>query len=79
MFTMRAWTLCASAVLLVGTGTFRGALTKLADSCAEIKSAPFSGVVTSSGRVWRKMPESEARSVCLRLSLIQPAVPVTSA
>ena len=32
------------------------------DSCAEIKECPFCGV-TSSGRVWRKVPESDARSV----------------
>ena len=32
------------------------------DSCAEIKMYPFSGV-TKSGRVWRKVPESDARSV----------------
>ena len=29
------------------------------DSCVEIKTAPFSGV-TKSGRVWRKVPESNA-------------------
>ena len=32
------------------------------DSCAEIKSAPSVVYVTSSGRVWRKVPESGARS-----------------
>ena len=47
----------------ISTRTFRRALTaSLHDSCAEIKSAPFSGV-TKSGRVWRKVPESGARSV----------------
>ena len=45
----------------ISTGTFRRALTALLDSCAEIKY-PFSGV-TKSGRVWRKVPESDARSV----------------
>ena len=30
--------------------------------CTEIKSTPFSGVI-SCGRVWRKVPESDARSV----------------
>ena len=30
------------------------------------KEYPFSGV-TSSGRVWMKVPESDARSVCHRL------------
>ena len=47
---------------LISTETFLRALTTSVDSCAEIKSAPFSGV-TKSGRVWRKMPESGARSV----------------
>ena len=42
----------------------RRALTASLDSCAEIKSAPsLSGRVTKSGRVWRKVPESDARSV----------------
>ena len=27
------------------------------------KECPFSGVLTKSGRVWRKVPESGARSV----------------
>ena len=42
----------------ISTRTFRRALTASVDSCAEIKSAP------SVGRVWRKVPESGARSVC---------------
>jgi len=46
----------------ISTGTFRRALTASLDSCAEIKSAPFSGV-TKSGKVWRKVPESGALSV----------------
>ena len=32
------------------------------------KECPFSGV-TSSGRVWRKVPESDARSVSFHLAL----------
>ena len=40
---------------------FRRALTASVDSYTEIK-VPFSGV-TKSGRVWRKVPESDARSV----------------
>ena len=44
------------------TQTFRSALTAFVDSCVEVKSAPFSGV-TNSGRVCRKVPESDARSV----------------
>ena len=47
---------------LISTQTFRRALTTSVDSCAVIKSAP-SGGVTKSGRVWRKVPESDARSV----------------
>ena len=58
---VRAWVLgCFHS--LIGTRTFRRALTTSVDSCAEIKECPFSGV-TRSGRVWRKVPESGARSV----------------
>ena len=32
------------------------------DSCARDKGCPFSGI-TSSGRVWRKVSESDAQSV----------------
>ena len=43
--------------------TIRRALTASLDSCAEIKiECPFSGV-TKSGRVGRKVPESDARRV----------------
>ena len=45
----------------ISTGTFRRALTASLDSCAEIE-CPISGV-TKSGKVWRKVPESDARSV----------------
>ena len=45
----------------ISTRSFWRALTVSLDSCAEIKSN-FSGV-TKSGRVWRKVPESGARSV----------------
>ena len=38
-------------------------MTSSVDSCAEIKiEFPFSSV-TGSGRVWRKVPESDAQSV----------------
>ena len=52
----------------ISTRIFRRALTASLDSCAEIKGGHFSGVsvfsgVTKSGRVWRKVPESGARSV----------------
>ena len=40
--------------------TFRRALTASVDSCAEIKSAPSVAYVTKSGRVWRKVPKSDA-------------------
>ena len=40
---------------------FRRALTASVESCSEIKiECPFSGV-TSSGRVWKKVPEGDAR------------------
>ena len=47
---------------LTSTQNFRRVLTALVDSCVEIKECPFSGV-TNSGRVWRKVPESDAQSV----------------
>ena len=46
----------------ISTRTFRRALTASVDSYAEIKECLFSGV-TKTGRVWRKVPESGARSV----------------
>ena len=52
----------------ISTRTFRRALIASLDSCVEIE-CPGSGV-TKSGRVWRKVPESDARSV--RLSLWFP-------
>ena len=57
-----AWTLCCfQSYGLISNQTPRWALTASVDSCAELKiECPFSGV-TSSGRVWRKMPESDAR------------------
>ena len=53
----------------ISTRTFRRALTTSLDSCAEIKECPFCGV-TKSGRVWRKVPESDARSVNIALSAL---------
>ena len=62
MFTLRAWAL-GCFYSHISTRTFRRELTAASlDSCAEIKECPFSGV-TKSGRVWRKVPESDARSV----------------
>ena len=56
---VRAWALgCIHS--LISTETFRTALTG-------DKEYPFSGV-TKSGRVWRKVPESGARSVCVCLT-----------
>ena len=47
----------------ISTQTFRRALTASVDSLLRgDKEGPFSGV-TKSGRVWRKVPESDARSV----------------
>ena len=52
---VRAWALgCFHSH--ISTQTFWRELTASVDSCAEIKSGP-------SGRVWRKVPESDARSV----------------
>ena len=48
----------------INTRIFRRALTASLDSCAEIKST-LSVYVTKSGRVWRKVPESGARSVSI--------------
>ena len=57
---VRAWALgCFHS--LTSTRTFRRALTASLDSYAEIR-VPFSGL-TKSGRVWRKVPESDVRSV----------------
>ena len=56
-----AWV--ASTVLITSTQTFRRALTALVDmQLRGDKECPFRGV-TKSGRVWRKVPESDARSV----------------
>ena len=53
---VRAWALgCFHS--LISTRTFRRALTASAVNCAEIEF-PFSGV-TSSGRIWRKVTESD--------------------
>ena len=62
MFTCVLWRWVVSTVIISCTGTFRRALTASLDSCAGDKECPFSGV-TKSGRVWRKVPESDARSV----------------
>ena len=59
---VRAWALgCFHSH--ISTQTFRRALTASLDSCEEIKiECPFSGV-NKSGKVWRKVPESDTPSV----------------
>ena len=44
-------------------------MTASVDSGAEIKSAPSVTYVTKSGRVWRKVPESDAWSVTLYIDV----------
>ena len=64
-FYVRAWVLdCFHSH--ISTRNFLRTLTASVDSCAEIK-CPFSGV-TKSGRVWRKVLESDARSVHCHIS-----------
>ena len=66
---VRAWALgcfCGH----ISTRTFRRALTASVDSCAEMKECPFSGG-NKSGRVWRKVPESDARSVGVYITTMQ--------
>ena len=55
-----------NAVEIISTQTFQRAVTASVDSCTEMKTkrVPISGV-TSSGRVWRKTPESDTGSVVL--------------
>ena len=63
--------------LCISTQTFWRVVTPSVDSCAEMKSAlqwrNSSVGVTSSGRVWRKMPESDARSV-IRTQIVRRAL-----
>ena len=59
---VRAWAL-GCFYSHISTRTFRKALTASVHSYAEIKSAPSVAYVTKSGRVWRKVPESDVRSV----------------
>jgi len=57
---MHAWTLCCSHSL-IRTQTFQRALT-VSGQLHEDEECLFIGV-TNSGRVWRKVPESDTRSV----------------
>ena len=67
VFTCVLWRQVASTVIF-STGTFRRVQTASLDSCVEIKECPFSGI-TKSGRIWRKVPESDARSVHATISI----------
>ena len=70
---VRAWAL-GCFYSHISTQPFQRALAASMDSCAEIKSAcPFSGV-TKSGRVWRKVPKSDARGVHVTLKATQSQV-----
>ena len=50
--------------LMVSTQTFRRALTASVDSCAEIRSAPFSGVTNSVCQSWEE-GAGKRRSECM--------------
>ena len=72
MFTCVFGRYVASTV--INTQTFRRALTAPVDSCAEIKECSFSGFITVSGRIWRKVPESDVRSVARKVNYPAQAV-----
>ena len=57
-----AWVQCCLHSL-INTQTIRRALTASVDICAEIQRVPLQWRNHYSGRVWRKVPESDARSV----------------
>ena len=65
MFTRVLGRYAASTVIIISTQTFRKVLDRVGGQLRGDKGGPFSGV-TKSGRVWRKVPESDARSVTLR-------------
>ena len=68
---VRAWALgCFHS--LISTRTFRGGADCVGGQLRGDKECPFSGV-TKSGRVWRKVLESDARSVSLTVP-VQPPV-----
>ena len=56
---VRAWTLCRLHSLVISTQNFRRTLEASVDSCAEIKIECLLSGVTNSGRVSRKVPESD--------------------
>ena len=51
----------------ISTRTFRRALNCVTGQLLGDKECPFSGI-TKSGRVWRKVPESDAQSMVKTLS-----------
>ena len=57
----------------ISTRTFRRVPDRVSGQLRGDKECPFSGV-TKSGRVWRKVPESDARSaaaeLCLQLTIL---------
>ena len=57
---MRAWKFCYFHSL-IGTSPFSEAADSVSGQLRGNKECPFSGV-TSSGRAWRKVAESDARS-----------------
>ena len=59
-----------ASTLLLLTQTFRRTLTASVDTCAKIK-CPFS----YSGRIWRKVQESDARSVAFTVTPVTNASP----
>ena len=66
---VRAWAL-GCFYSHINTRTFRRALHgRVAGQLRGDKECPFSGV-TNSGRVWRMVPESDARSVTLTLTYL---------
>ena len=74
---MHAWAL-GYFHSLISTQTFWRVLTASVDSCAEIMSGALiisaqlsTDGITKSGRVWRKVPESDAQSVRLTLTHLQ--------
>ena len=54
---MHAWILHCFCTFIITQKIWK-TLTAMVDSCAVIKKYPFSGI-TSSDRVWRKMPDSQ--------------------
>ena len=62
MFTSVLGRYFAPTILLVGYPNLSGVADSVGGQLRGDKLCPFSGV-TDSGRVWRKVPESNARSV----------------